>query len=65
MKDSKGNKFSVGDTLCADGYPGCIVRVIAIDNEVARIEWESILGTRPRFSINQSSMNISKWIVVK
>ena len=65
MKDSKGNKFDVGDTLYAEGYPKCVVIVVAINNKVATLEGEFRLGLRPRFLIDQNSMKDSKWILVK
>ena len=65
MEDSKGNKFDVGDTLCAEGYPKCIVTIIAINNNVATLEGKLGLGLRPRFLIDQNSMKDSKWILVK
>ena len=67
MKDSKGNFFSVDDTLvssqCPDTDSGIFCK--SITGNVASFEHQINYFPALPFCLNQNSLDISKWVVKK
>jgi hypothetical protein len=64
MKDSQGNDFYVGDILYStEALEGEGIEIIAINNGVAKFRRNTgSFDDGERYSIDQESMNVSKWI---